>query len=176
VPLVRPARVVECDMAPVVENMVPFENVNAELVEYRQVAASLVVAVMVACVVPDGSEDTGPVMFTVGGVVSTGAVTVTEADCVTEPPVPEHVSVYVWFAVRLVKVCEPLAALLPDQLPEAVQLVALVEDHVRIELPPEVTEVGAALIVIVGTGASVVTFTLLDAAERFPAASMAFTV
>lgn len=44
----------------------------------------------------------------------------------------------------------PLAALLPDQAPEAVQAVALVEDQVRVELAPEATVLGAALRLTVG--------------------------
>ncbi len=45
---------------------------------------------------------------------------------------------------------EPLTALLPDQPPEAVQAVALAEDHVRAELPPEAIVLGVAAIVTVG--------------------------
>ena len=44
-------------------------------------------------------------------------------------------------------------ACVPDQLPEAVQDVALVELHVRVAAPPELTEVGLAVSVTVGTGA-----------------------
>jgi hypothetical protein len=45
----------------------------------------------------------------------------------------------------------PLAALLPDQPPEAVQAVALMELQVRAELPPEAMLLGAALMLTVGT-------------------------
>ena len=45
---------------------------------------------------------------------------------------------------------EPLAALLPDQAPEAVQAVALVEDQVRVELGAGATVLGAALRLTVG--------------------------
>ncbi len=48
--------------------------------------------------------------------------------------------------------CVPLAALLPDQLPEAVQAVVLVEDQVRVVLLPLVIELGFALNAIVGAG------------------------
>ena len=41
--------------------------------------------------------------------------------------------------------CEPLIALLPDQPPEAVQDVALVDDHVSIDAPPLATVLGLAL-------------------------------
>jgi hypothetical protein len=46
--------------------------------------------------------------------------------------------------VRLVRDCVPLVALLPDQPLDAVQEVALVDDHVSVEEPPLVTEVGLA--------------------------------
>jgi hypothetical protein len=50
--------------------------------------------------------------------------------------------------------CEPLTAFVPDHAPAALQAVALVEDHVSVELRPEVTELGLALIVTVGAGAA----------------------
>jgi hypothetical protein len=68
----------ECDIAPVVVRSVPAEKAKEMLVEYLHVAFSFVVAVRVACVVPDGSDDTGPVMVTSGGVVSAGG----GGDCV----------------------------------------------------------------------------------------------
>jgi hypothetical protein len=40
--------------------------------------------------------------------------------------------------------CEPLIALVPDQAPEAAHEVALVEDQVKVELPPLVTVLGLA--------------------------------
>jgi hypothetical protein len=56
--------------------------------------------------------------------------------------------------------CDPLVAWLPDQPPEAVQEVAFVEVHVKVELLPDTTLVGLALSVTVGAG--VVTVTLAD--------------
>ena len=47
---------------------------------------------------------------------------------------------------------------MPDQLPEAVQEVALVELQVSVEALPEVTLVGLAVKVTVGAGAVTVTF------------------
>jgi hypothetical protein len=44
---------------------------------------------------------------------------------------------------------EPFTGWLPDQAPEAVQAVALVEDHVKVELPPLATVLGLALRVTV---------------------------
>ena len=56
--------------------------------------------------------------------------------------------------------CEPLAALLPDQAPEAVQEVALMADQVSVELLPLATVLGLAVKVTVGEGA--VTDTVAD--------------
>ena len=56
--------------------------------------------------------------------------------------------------------CEPLMALVPDQPPEAVQDVALVDVQVRVELAPLATEAGLAVKVTVGVGA--VTETVAD--------------
>jgi hypothetical protein len=44
----------------------------------------------------------------------------------------------------------PEVALLPLHAPDAVQEVALVDDHVRVALPPDVTEVGEAEMTTVG--------------------------
>ena len=56
--------------------------------------------------------------------------------------------------------CVPLVARLPLQAPLAVQLVALVEDHVSVEEPPLATLAGAAVSVTVGSGTTV---TVVDA-------------
>jgi len=56
--------------------------------------------------------------------------------------------------------CVPLTALVPDQAPEAVQAVAFVDDHVRLELLPLATVLGLAVRVTVGAGA--VTETVTD--------------
>ncbi len=56
--------------------------------------------------------------------------------------------------------CVPLVAWLPDQLPEAVQEVVLVELQVSVEALPEATLVGLATRVTVGAG--VVTVTIAD--------------
>ena len=58
--------------------------------------------------------------------------------------------------------CEPLRALLPDQVPEAVQAVAWVDDHVRVALPPLVMALGPTLRLTVGSGA--LTETVVDCA------------
>jgi hypothetical protein len=62
--------------------------------------------------------------------------------------------------------CEPLVAKVPDQPPEAVQAVALVEDQVRVELPPLVTLMGLALSETVG---GAITETVADCAAEPPA-------
>lgn len=53
--------------------------------------------------------------------------------------------------------CEPLNDLLPDQAPEALQLVAFCVDQVRVAAAPELTELGAALSVTNGGNALTVT-------------------
>ena len=53
----------------------------------------------------------------------------------------------------------PPAALLPDHAPEAVQEVALLLDHVRIEEPPTLSELGLAWMVTSGVGELTVTTT-----------------
>ena len=57
----------------------------------------------------------------------------------------------------------PEVPLVPDQAPEAVQLVALVEDHVSVELDPLWIELGLAEIETVGAGVAAVTVTAAEA-------------
>lgn len=64
--------------------------------------------------------------------------------------------------------CDPLVGLEPFQLPLAVQEVALVTDHVSVELPPDVIDEGLALRLTVGAVADVVTVTLCDALPPGP--------
>ena len=63
--------------------------------------------------------------------------------------------------------CEPLRGWLPDQAPEALQEVALVDDQVRFEALPLATVLGLALRLTVGAG--VVTVTVVDCAALPPA-------
>jgi len=58
-------------------------------------------------------------------------------------------------AVRAPVDCEPLAVLLPDQAPVAVQEVAWVADQVNVELAPLATVLGLAVNVTVGAGESI---------------------
>jgi hypothetical protein len=63
--------------------------------------------------------------------------------------------------------CEPLAALLPNQPPEATHEVAFAADQVSVELLPLMTELGFALRVTVGAGDF--TDTVADCAALPPA-------
>jgi hypothetical protein len=56
--------------------------------------------------------------------------------------------------------CEPLIPLLPDQPPEAVQAVALVEDQLSVDALPLAMVLGLAVKLTVGAGA--VTETVAD--------------
>ena len=78
------------------------------------------------------------------------------------PPAPMHCRLYVTLAVRFVNVWLLEVALAPVQPPEAVHEVALVLDHVSVELPPEETEVGFAASVSVGAGGVAWTFTVAE--------------
>jgi hypothetical protein len=89
-----------------------------------------------------------------------GAETVTVADCAAEPPVPVQVRVNFVVADRAGVALEPLSASLPLQPPEAEQDVALVEDHVNVEVAPLLTVLGFADRVTAGAG--VVTDTVAD--------------
>jgi hypothetical protein len=58
-------------------------------------------------------------------------------------------------AVSVPVLAVPAVGWLPDQVPEAVHAVALVDDQFRLELPPLATLVGLALKVTVGAGVGV---------------------
>ncbi len=79
-----------------------------------------------------------------------GAVTVTVVDCEALPPTPEQFSVNVLVAVNGPVDWVPPFTLAPDHAPEAVQLVASVDDQVSVELAPLAMICGFALIVTVG--------------------------
>jgi hypothetical protein len=63
--------------------------------------------------------------------------------------------------------CEPLAGFAPDQAPEAEQDVELVAFHVRTELDPDATVLGAALMLT--EGAADLTETVADCVALPPA-------
>ena len=103
-----------------------------------------------ALVAPNFTRSVPPVG---GGVeVGGGTATVTVTDWLAEPPVPEQVSVYVVFAVRLPVLCEPDVGIVPDQPPDALHEDELVELHVSVEAVPEVIEFGLADSATVGPG------------------------
>ena len=95
--------------------------------------------------------------FAVSVTVGAGAVVVTVTDRLVEPPLPAHDNVNVVFAVSAEVVWLPLVALEPLQPPEAVQLVALVVVHVRVDEPPLTTEAGLAVSVTDGALEATVT-------------------
>jgi hypothetical protein len=90
-------------------------------------------------------------METVGAGV--GAFTVTLTDLVALPPVPVQLRLKVLVALRTPLDWLPEVALVPDQAPDAVHDVALVDDHDRVLEAPLATEVGLALSETVGAGA-----------------------
>jgi hypothetical protein len=84
------------------------------------------------------------------------------------PPLPVHCNVYVCVAVSAPVDCEPDGFLLPVQPPEAVQLVALVEFQLSVELPPLATLVGFAVKVRVGAGVVPCTLTVTSRVTEPP--------
>jgi hypothetical protein len=89
-----------------------------------------------------------------------GAETPTVTDWLALPPGPLQVSVKVVVVLSAPVLELPLVGSLPDQPPEAVQLVAFVEDQLSIADPPLLTVVGLALRVTVGLpGAETLTVT-----------------
>lgn len=100
--------------------------------------------------------------------VTVGAadVTVAVADWLPLPPGPVQVRVYVTLAVSAPVDCEPLTALLPDQPPDAVQAVALVDDQFKVAAAPLFTVVGFS--VRLTPGAGWVTETVVDCVALAP--------
>jgi hypothetical protein len=73
------------------------------------------------------------------------ALTVTVVDWIALPPAPVQVNTYVALADRAPVGCDPVSALVPDHAPDAVQEVALTEDHDKTEALPLTILLGAAL-------------------------------
>jgi hypothetical protein len=115
-----------------------------------------------------------------GGVTGGETETVTDWDALDPPPAPEQVRVNVVVAVSPVRASEPLTALVPVQPPEAVQLLVLAVDQLRVEVPPFATVVGDALSVTVGEGVALggvtVTVTDCDALPPAPAHASVYVV
>ena len=111
--------------------------------------------------------------------LSTAGFTVSEILCAAEPPLPLQERVYVpeTFGAN---VCAPLVVLIPDHALLPVHEVAFVEDHVSVVFCPAASVVGMAVKITVGTGVGATTLcvvaeTILEYAERLPAASVART-
>ena len=97
---------------------------------------------------------------TVGAGGGGGALTVTVTDCPALPPAPSQPKVNV-----LVVVNGPTASLfevtlLPDQAPDAVHDVELVDDQVKVVESPESTDEGLAASDTVGGGGGSCPFTV----------------
>ena len=123
-------------------------------------------AVHAVALVEDHVKVDAAPLFTVLGfaeklTVGDGVVTETVADCVALPPEPVQVREYVALAVSAPVDCEPMRGLLPDHAPEAVQEVALLDDQVKVALPPLETVLGLALMVTVAVGFGL-TVTVVD--------------
>jgi hypothetical protein len=78
--------------------------------------------------------------------VGVGDLTETVVDCVALPPGPLQVKVYVVLASTAPVDSVPRVALLPDQPPEAVHAVELVDDQAMAVLPPWEIVLGFVLI------------------------------
>lgn len=110
----------------------------------------------VRVVVFPATTDVGFAVMVTVGMEGVAAVTktLTVWGAVT-PPAPVHIKVYEVVVLMLVKVCVLEVALVPahPRLPSvAVQVVASVEDHVRVVSSPAVMDVGRAEKVRVGRG------------------------
>jgi hypothetical protein len=113
----------------------------------------------------DASVSEEPSSFVVGATqdrsaVPSAATTATVTGRLVVPPAPVQLKVKVLSWVSGPTLWLPVSALEPDQAPEALHEVALLEDHVSIEDPFMATLVGLAVRVTVGSGAgSTVTVT-----------------
>jgi hypothetical protein len=98
-----------------------------------------------------------PSSFVVGGVqdklaVPLGGWTMTVTERLLLPPSPLQVNVKVVVLVRPLRVSLPNVVLVPDQPSKASQVVASVDDQLRMVEPPDEIEVGLAVSETVGTG------------------------
>ena len=113
-------------------------------------------AVQLAALVDDQFRVVEPPLATVVGVAvsvtegADGCVTVTFTDCVASPPGPVQVNANAEFAVSAPVDAVPDVALVPLQLPDAVQDVASVDDHVSVAADPDTTDDGATASVTEG--------------------------
>jgi len=121
-------------------------------------------AVQLLALLDDQLSIADPPLLTVVGLALRptvgGAETLTVTDWLALPPGPLQASVKVVVALNAPVLALPLVGSLPDQPPEAVQLLALVEDQLSIADPPLLTVVGLALRLTVGlTGPETLTVT-----------------
>jgi hypothetical protein len=105
--------------------------------------------------VPPGAITEGLTLNVAVGVVGDITVTVTVASELV-PPGPVQVIEYEVAVLRAPVLWVPLVARVPLQPPEAVHVVALVELHVKAEVPPAATAVGFAVRATVGRGFTVI--------------------
>lgn len=98
-----------------------------------------------------------------------GNVTATVTSLAVVPPVPVQVRVNVVVCDSAAVTCVPEVALAPLQPFDAVQDVALVVDHVSVDVPPCATWAGFAESVTAGGGGTVLTTTLADWVVEPPA-------
>jgi hypothetical protein len=89
--------------------------------------------------------------FTHAGKLPGGSNTETVAAALAFPPCPVQVRLKLLVLARVPVDSLPEVGLVPDQPPEAVQEVALVEDQVSTDDPPLATDVGFAASDTVGT-------------------------
>jgi hypothetical protein len=95
--------------------------------------------------------------------------TVTVAETEDVPPAPEQASTNVVVAASAPVTWEPEVGFVPLHPPEAVHEVALLEDQLRVAVPPAATSDGVAVNATVGTGGAALTTTLAVCAIDPPA-------
>jgi hypothetical protein len=134
-------------------------------------AATQLVAFVLLQVNVEAPPDAMVVGAAVSVTVGTGAI-VTVAVCTAKPPTPVQVNVKLDVAVSGPVLCVPEGVLLPDQLPDATQLVALVEFHVSVDAASDATLPGDAVSASVGAG---ITVTVADC-ETVPPVPVQFNV
>ncbi len=89
--------------------------------------------------------------------VGTAGATEITADCVAMPAGPVQLKVYVVVAASAAVVTEPLSGSVPLQAPDPVHAVALIVVHVTLAVWPAVTELGVALMAMLGAVEATVT-------------------
>jgi hypothetical protein len=120
-------------------------------------AVQLVALVEDQVSVDEPPEATVPGLAEMETVGAPDCVTMTEAEPCDVPPLPVQLSAKVVVVFSAPVEAVPLVAFDPLQPPEAVQLVALVEDQVSVEEAPELTVPGLAVIDTLGGGGMTVT-------------------